>query len=302
LFGAMRRALVLAGVMLVALLAMGQAASARHAGGDVERELVFELPAEGGFLAAIQVSDYDGEAHATLIVRKGLQEAYYEVPAKVTAKRVTARFGSLGKLDFSYAPKRNGKFRCTGAEEGEATFDGTFTFTGENEYVHLEAGHAEGSFQAYPEQGCRQSGRPRRAVPYHPSYSSEGATLEATAGSREQGQSREVSIYDPGPKARGRARGAIFGSLWEEREGMIVSRGAGVPLRAGSFGWSLGKGTATLRAQAPFTGSAHFVRHGNNGHGTWTGSLSVPILGGEPIELAGNEFHAYMHKGVPQDE
>lgn len=36
--------------------------------------------------------------------------------------------------------------------------------------------------------------------------------------------------------------------------------------------------------------------------GTWRGSLGMPILGGEPVELAGHEFRAFIHKGVPQDE
>jgi len=305
LFVEMRRALVLAGVMLAGLLAMvsvlATAAPARLAEREVERELIFAVPAEGGFHDAVWVTNNDGDISATLIIAKDQQVAYYSVPAKVTAKRVTARFGSLGELDFTFAPKRNGSTRCTGAEEGEATFEGTFAFTGENEYVHLEADRAEGSFQIYPEpKGCRQTGRPRRAVPYRPSYSSEGVTLRAQAGSPQQGVIREVDVYDAG--GRGPHRVGVSAVLAEEREGMSVQRGVSGPARSSAFSWSLAKGTATLRPPAPFTGSAHFVRQGNNGHGTWTGSLSMPILGGEPVELAGSAFRAFVHKGVPQDE
>lgn len=30
--------------------------------------------------------------------------------------------------------------------------------------------------------------------------------------------------------------------------------------------------------------------------------LRMPILGGEPVQLAGGEFRAFIHKGVAQDE
>jgi hypothetical protein len=304
----MRRALVLAGVIVVGLLAMvptvAAAAPVRSAGVEVERELVIGLPAEGGFSAAVSVTDNDGDVKATLIVGKAHQVAYYSAPAKVTAKRVTARFGTLGALDFRFGPKGRESGRCLGAYGyEEAEFEGTFAFTGENEYVHIEADHAEGTVQAEPPpKGCASPRRARRAVPYRPTYSDEGATLEATAGSRDRGRARELSVYDAGSRAHGRRRGAIFGDLWEEREGMIVSRGAQIVLRPAFFRWNLDTGTATLRPPAPFTGSATFTRHGTNGHGTWTGSLSMPVLGGEPVELAGSDFRAYIHKGVPQDE
>jgi hypothetical protein len=79
---------------------------------------------------------------------------------------------------------------------------------------------------------------------------------------------------------------------------------AEAPSAAGAraFRWNLETGTATLRPPAPFTGSATFTRHGHDGHGTWKGSLGMPIFGGESVELAGSAFRAFIHKGVPQDE
>lgn len=134
-----------------------------------------------------------------MILYRDSQVAYYAAPAKVTADQVTARFGSLGELDYHFAPKRNGHIDCTGAEEGEAVFEGTFDFTGENGYVQIEADHAEGSFQVYPEpKNCPQKRHARRAVRYHPSYSDEGATLQARAGSRAKRRSREVSVFAEG--------------------------------------------------------------------------------------------------------
>jgi len=293
----MRRALVLVGLLLGGLLAVPALAADER---EVERELAFGVKAEG-FISGVYVSNNDGEVDATLILSRGPQVAYYSTPATVTAERVTARFGSLGELDFHFAPKQNGKVTCTGSEEGEAVFEGTFNFTGENGYVHIEADHAEGSFQVYPEpKSCSQGRLARRAVPYHPSYSDEGATLQARAGSRAKKKIREVLVFDDG--RRGPHRVALFATLAELREGMSVARGVQLTAGADAFRWNLEKGTATLRPPAPFIGSATFARHGHSGHGIWRGSLSIPILGGEPVKLAGREFRAFIHKGVPQDE
>lgn len=298
----MRRALVLAGVLL-ASLPLAAPSLAEGAGREVERELAFGLKAEG-FTVNVLVSNNDGEVSATTIIDRGSQVAYYTTPAKVTAERVTARFGGLGALDYRFAPKRNGRIDCDGAEEGEAVFEGTFDFIGENGYVHVEADRAEGTYRVYPEpKSCtrkRLARLARRAVPYHPSYSDKGATLQATARSRAQRTVREIMVFDDGQ--HGQHEVALFATLGEAREGMSVARGVQLTAGSAAFRWNLEKGAATLRPPAPFTGSATFTRHGHDGQGTWTGSLVMPILGGEPVEMAGGEFRAFIHKGVPQSE
>jgi hypothetical protein len=295
----MRRVLVLTCVLFVGLL-VALPALAPGAGREVERDLAFALEVEG-FAVLVSVSNNDGEVSAAIRIKRGPQVAYYSAPAKVTADRVTARFGSLGELDYRFAPKPNGRVECTGSERAEAVFDGTFAFTGENGYVHFEASHIEGALQIYPEpRSCTQKRLAGRVVPYHPHYSDEGATMEAVAGSRAEGKIREVSAYDDG--GRGSHKIFLFAILAEEREGMTVGRGVQLAAGSGAFRWNLERGTATLRPPAPFTGSATFTRRGHNGHGTWKGSLGMPILGGEPVKLAGGEFRAFIHKGVPQDE
>jgi len=294
-----RRALVLAGVFFAGLLVAGPAL-ASGAGGEVEREIEFGLSA-GGFAGRVYVSNNDGDVTATLVVARGPRVAYYTVPAQITADRVTARFGGLGELDYHFAPKPNGSVECNGAEEGEAVFEGIFAFTGENGYVHFEAAHAEGSFRISPEpKTCAQRRLARRAVRYHPSYSDEGATLNAAAGSRAKGRMREVTVFDEG--RHGPHPVILFAALTEKREGMGVARGVQLAAGSGSFSWNLEKGTATLRPPAPFTGSATFTRRGHDGHGAWRGSLGMPIFGGDSVKLAGGGFRAYIHRGVPQDE
>jgi hypothetical protein len=295
----MRRALVLVGALIVALL-VAVSALAASAEREVERELAFGLNAEG-FAVTVFVSNNDGDVNATMIVRRGPRVAYYSTPAEVTAERVTAQFGGMGELDYRFAPKRNGHVDCTGSENGEAVFEGTFDFTGENGYVHIEADHAEGSFQIYPgPKNCQQARLARRAARYHPSYSDEGATLHARAGSRSKRGMREVVVLDQG--GHGPHKVLLYATLAEAREGMVVARGVRLGAGSSAFRWNLEAGIATLRPPPPFTGSATFTRHGHDSHGTWSGSLGMPILGGEPVELAGHEFRAFIHKGVPQDE
>lgn len=296
----MRHALVLAGVLLVGLLGTVPALAA-GAAREVERDVEFSLDAEG-FTVRVDVDNNDGDVNATIILSRGPQFAYYTAPAKVTADRVTAQFGSLGELDYRFTPKRNGSVDCDyGTEEGEAVFEGTFVFTGENGYVHFEASGAEGSFRIDPApKNCAQKRLARRVVPYSPTYSGEGATLEAGAGPRAKGGLREVNVFDLGKK--GSHQVVVDAFLGEKREGMSVARGVQLTAGSGAFRWDLEKGTATLRPPKPFTGSAIFTRRSKGRPGTWKGSLTMPILGGNPVRLAGAEFRAVIHKGLPQDE
>ena len=215
---------------------------------------------------------------------------------------MTAQFGSLGELDYRFTPKRNGSVDCDyDTEEGDAVFEGTFVFTGENGYVHIEAPGAEGSFRIDPApKNCAQKRLAGRAVPYSPTYSGEGATLEAGTGPWAKGRLREVNVFDLGEK--GPHQVVIDAFLGEKREGMSVARGVQLIAGSGAFRWDLEKGTATLRPPKPFTGSATFTRRSKGRPGTWKGSLTMPILGGNPVRLAGAEFRAVIHKGLPQGE
>jgi hypothetical protein len=294
----MRRLLVLLPVALAVLLATAPA-SAR----TVERDVRFKLHRDGFAIEVAAEDDGREEASAVLNLVRDRQNATYFAPATITAKRVSARFGRLGTLDFTYAQQGASAHRSPLG--GEAVdLEGSFTFTGENGYVRFAADRAVGGAheETYPSsyRGA-PSRRLRRAVPYTPSYSKEGATLVASTRSRGSGRARELYVYDIGPGAGGRYRAEAFGYLWEKREGMIVSRGASLPMGARSFRWDLEAGTATVRPPAPFSGVATFARR-PHGRPAWTGSLSIPILGGEPIGLAGPAFHAYLHRGVPQDE
>jgi hypothetical protein len=51
-----------------------------------------------------------------------------------TEDRVTAQFGTLGELDYRFAPKRHGHVDCNGAEEGESV-SSTTAGTGRTKYL-----------------------------------------------------------------------------------------------------------------------------------------------------------------------
>jgi hypothetical protein len=304
----MRRALVLVSVFAAALSGTGltlaaATAAAAPAGvlGEIERNVnVDEFQVEG-FGIDLSVIGFRHEVSATLIVTRGRQVAYYTAPAVVTAERVTAKFGAFGELDYRFVPQGTAEPRCVGAiSEDPVTFEGTFTFTGERGYVHVDAPHAEGSVTANPAPlGCRPASAARRAVRDAPIYNGHGATLYAKSGSPGKGPLLQLDISDGADK--GRHRIAIIAFDSERLEGVSISRGVEMSAPSTAFQRDLAAGTATVRPPAPLTGSAHFVRRAH-GPPAWTGSLRVPIFGGDPARLAGPGFRATLHKGITQDE
>jgi hypothetical protein len=306
----MRRALVLVALSAAALLGTGPASAAATASplararAPVEREVRLAEMTIEGFDVDFAVEDNDGRVTAAVTVSRGPQVARYSVPAKVTADRVTARFGHFGEIDYRIVPPAEASPECFGTGgESPATFEGTFTFSGERGYVHIDVDKAEGTYSAYPPPpGCPAPLRGRRVVPYSPSYSGSGATLTVGGGSASKNRAKEITVLDGAAQSlHGHHRIAIFGYLGELREGVSIAHGVQLVASSSCFTWNLAAGTATLRPPAPFTGSAHFARRAH-GRPTWTGSLRMPVFGGDPVSLAGGSFRAALHKGTPQDE
>jgi len=283
----MRRALVIAGVMLAGLLALSPGL-AMAAPPPPEEEFVeekgdftFTLPVEG-FTVNVIAEDNDGDQTAYLLISRGGLLAEYVVPATITDDSLTATFGSLGELNFHFAPKK-GKRKC----RGELTFSGSFTFTGENGFIHVDADQAEGSTLGGAYAGCT---RPYEGIGLRQAL--DGVHLKAIAGSRTHGASRRVAVNEW--RRRDGSRSAeVSAFLVGEAEGMREARGAIVRAGPAAFRRDLKAGTATLKPPGPFSGWARLVP-GPGGKGTWEGSLTVPVLGGEPIELTGPDFRARL--------
>lgn len=289
----MRRALVLIAVFGAALLGTGLTVAAA-AGDDVaarrveeQKDVIFSLRAEG-FTVEVIGEDNDGKQTAAMTVsRHGMLHggllAEYIAPATLSDHSLTAKFGTLGELNFEFVPRK-----C----EGGLAFEGSFTFTGENEYIHIDADRAIGSFGEQAFTACGPLGpldfsKIRRIT--------SDVHLEATAGPSRRGVKRRVEAFED-RSDDGRATVKISAFRSERREGMTVGRGAIVGARHEAFRFNLDAGTATLRPPGPFVGSAT-LRPGRDGKKIWRGSLRVAdIAGGPPIELAGSAFRARLRE------
>jgi hypothetical protein len=305
LFAAMRRALVIAGVMLAGLLALAPAlatAASRPSDKQVsleeeevfesieKEEIVFSLPVEG-FTVNVSAEEDDGDQVVTLsIARDGLTSTYL-VPATVTDDSVTAKFGGLGELKFHFGPKK-GLRKCRGV----LTFTGNFTFNGEDEYIHIDADEAEGAKVGGEFEPCgdlEEEGGGLVAI-------DESVQLEAIAGSFKHGSGRRVTADEWRVGGR-RTIVDISASQIEEKEGMRIVRGATLSAGPGAFHHNVKAGTATLKPPALFTGWARLTP-GRGGKGVWEGTLRVPTLSGEPIALTGPAFRAHFVEEGPFDE
>jgi hypothetical protein len=289
----MRRALVLALAFAACLSATGLAAATAAAPRYYEEEenVIFGFTTEG-FDVSVFAEDNDGTQTAALTFSRDGLVAEYLVPAKLTDHSLKARFGSLGKLNFRFKPKKP-KGKCYAG----LSFTGTFTFTGENRYVQIDTDHAEGAGLDQVYSSCEGS---RGPVPTVVSVST-GDYLEAIAGSWKHGTARRVEVTEY--RTRGGHRTVqISGFVREEREGMILGEGATVSAPAAAFPHNMKAGTATLTPPAPFTGSAT-LKPGRGGKGIWEGTLQVPSLrGGEPIVLTGPDFSGRVYQEQPFDE
>ena len=283
----MRRALVIAGVMLAGLLAAAPAPAA--AAEAPVRDAKFELH-EDGFL--VTMKSEIGEEKVVLTLWRHGEVAYYEVPAELTDDTVKARFGQLGELDYTFTPAgRAGP--CS--EFANGTFEGMFTFTGENGYVKFEADRAPGFFLGVPKKGCKHAPGRRRAVAStqkEPRTAKDEASLLVHTPRVQP--LRSMLVFEGEAKHR---RDVFFSAFeYEKEEGMLIARGAQTVGPRRDFTWDFKAGTARVDPPAPFTGSATFERR-PGGHSAWRGSLRAPMLGGTPFRLAGSDFQAQLIKG-----
>jgi len=287
----MRRALVIAGVMFAGLLAAAPVLATTKEAPlpeeeivGLEEEVTFTLRVEG-FSVNVFAEGDAGDQTATLSISRGGLTTAYRVPATITDDTLAARFGSLGEVKVHFAPSP----KC----RGYPAFTGSFTFTGEDEYVRVDAGSAGGvgAFVACSDEELEEGGIVAAGDEVH---------LGAVAGAFKRGSGRRVTV-DEYEEFDGRPDIYISAFRIEKAEGMRISRGA--TLRAGrdSFHHNVKAGTATLRPPAPFTGWGRLTPR-RGGKRTWEGNLRVPTLSGNPIELTGPAFRARFVKEGAFDE
>ena len=302
----MRLTLVRAGALLASLLAIAlvlvPAASA--AKGGTERELTAQMHV-GGFKIELQAQESSGDGVAVLYLSRRDQFAEYVAQAQITDSTVEAKFGSLGELDYSFAPKASGDAGCSGGEGSQVTLSGNFDFTGEHGYVHIDAAHATGIYKVMPESpGCgakrADRGAATRRAPY-PRYVGDGATLSvSTKPKKLDGKERRLGIdLFRGKTSKWANVTAVVGEIGR---GVTSIRGVVLAAPARAFEWDFGAYTAAVAPPAPFTGTAEVVHH-PDGSSNFTGSLRVPILGEpKPVRMAGVGFRPKLIRGVPNEQ
>jgi hypothetical protein len=270
--------------MLAGLLAtVPAAASAAEA---PIRRVELEFRADGFH---VMVKNEVTEEKVELTFFRHGEVAYYLVPAEITEDSVKARFGQLGELDYTFIPARSGD--CSGV------YEGTFDFTGENEYVSFEVGRVRGTLDGPATKTCKPPGG--HQVRMHADTETEEAHAveeEATllAHTARPLPVRSLVVFEGEVKHR---RHVFFsGFEYDEEEGMTIARGAQTAGPPRDFTWNLKAGTAWIAPPAPFSGSATFRRR-PGGHSAWSGSLRVPVLGGQPMRLACGAFKAQLIKG-----
>ena len=230
---------------------------------------VFELKANNGLTAQVLTSgntvDLEIAGHHQVVV--------YRVKGKVSKRGVSARFGNLGRVSVRFKPtgtKAAGPVR-------EGVFVGTIKFKGERDYVRVDATRAKGSVLDTTRTGHGQIANSSKA-----GEEPKKATLTAKAGGR---VFRAAGIVEPS----GRGTSVFSGGVSEKQGAMLIGRGAFVTGPPTSFVFDHAAGTATVQPPAPFSGTAALVTRPDGTKG-WEGTLSVPLLGADPISLVGPEF------------
>jgi hypothetical protein len=301
-----RLALVRIALLAVSLLALALGAiPAASAAGAVEEpggEINIEMHV-GGFQVGVFGGESEGKHYAILYLSRGHQFAQYFAPAQITDSTFQSSFGSFGELDYSFAPKGSTGGECFGVTSSKAEFTGTFDFTGQRGYIHIDAPRVAGSYSVAPSPGCQLPLPPgpkppsARAVPYQP-YVGDGATLTAsTLATKVKRRVRSVTV------SRGKTAGTaeVSAGLAEVGPSVSVVRGVQATVPGQAFEWDFTAGTATVRPPAPFAGTATFTRLAD-GRKPFTGSLRARVLGGETIHFAGAGFQATLHHGTPHEE
>jgi len=275
-------------IVLLLVVATAPAASP-EAGTTVKVEL--GLKASNGLRAQLETAD-DGTV--TLGLRSKDRQVSYEVKGEVTEEGLKVRFGRLGLIDVAFTPTRTLSSTepsegCTGAPRTlrEGTFTGTIDFTGERNYVRIEASQAEGSMSVISQWQCPEEPAP---------FTSTARPLALSSRSEEKAASllafgRRCNCYFAAGAHFGKrkARSVFLGLRAERREGMEIVRAIAAHAGASAFVFDHAAGTATVRPPRPFRGQATFKRRSGD-RPLWRSTIRMPFLGAAPINPQGLDF------------
>lgn len=306
----MTRPSLLVPVLAVAALLFGTPAAATAA--DPKTESVstdLELPTNNSLNAHLDVFNDE----FTLQIERENQSSYasYEVDGEATEAGLKARFGDLGLIDLAFQANKVELDKppkgCVGPPSrfSEGVLTGTISFTGEGDYVRIEATEIEARLENWRESEWRcprHHRQVRRKRAPRPSYlgpregpkPKEPATLLAATR-----HCRCIFVAYSFPEEKGRGATAFYGARFEETGKMEITRATGGTAGPAAFTYNHKAGTATVRPTSPLIGYGHFERRRHRVD-LWRGTIRVPFLGAEPIDMRDGSYRAALGDELPE--
>ncbi|MGN6557792.1 MAG: hypothetical protein ACTHLH_07235 [Solirubrobacterales bacterium] len=316
--GRVRRAggCTIAGAVL--LLTLPASAAAARPGDQIRpRSLHLTLAsiATKGYLVNVETA---GHHRVILNVSKGSQFASYEVRGKVNRHRIKADFGRFGRVSLRFhgrprafpapAPRRKSQpqnRRCGGRrpERELGHFRGAVVFEGQRGFTRLAVGKTPGEVRRTYRQVCRTVHKrgARASISSSTSATPLGFTITVlTARSRVGGaltQFSAITLQAPLGVSGSDVFSLVSASL-QERVGRIqVLRSTLQTAKPGAIRISphgVKPAKAQVKLGSPFSGRAHYVGAKKGSPASWTGSLSVRLLGSGALPLTGPHFHTTL--------
>jgi hypothetical protein len=257
---------------------------------DLKHSAALRVKASNGYtiLAFVASERLDGRGQMGLIVYDRHGSATYAAPATITASRLEADLGDLGRIALDMAPSgRKATVRECDEDGGTTSFEppvyrGTFEFHGEEGYTEAADSSPPDFTRFLLRLGC--------------GVSSQGETVGADlpgARLRLHSRSGPLRLSLQANKNRPGARSRFEVEIHEKRGGIAISRSTELWAGAGAFTYDPLLKTATLEPPAPFSGRATFHRGAVVAH-RWTGNLAVDLPGRSDVPLAATAVRATL--------
>jgi hypothetical protein len=272
-------------------------------------DIEFGLPANNGL--HVHVANYE---EITLEIERKGRLVTYKAPGEVAETGLMAKFGDLGLIDVTFEPTRTRTDEppkgCKGRPSAlsEGLFVGTIEFTGEREYVRIDATQAKGELNVWRESEwrCPSHKRPRRthSAPRLPTLRSRQQSETEKGPATLAVASRRCNCFFAAfakRDRRGRGPSIFVGAQFEEREGMEISRVTSAEAGASAFIFDHAAGTAKVHPPQPFTGNGTFKRR-RHGRDLWRSTIQIPLLGADPLRVGDPGFRASLVRELPGGE
>lgn len=289
---------------IAAVCFMAPAAFAATGQGSHPASIEFDLLANNGLHVHVETS---GEIDLQ-VTRQG-RSVSYEVPGESTEAGLRARFGRLGLIEVSFTPTKTTATEppkgCTGkpSRSSEGVFEGTMRFRGERDYVQIDAVRVNGRMSVNRRWQCPQHGSSaRRGDTRSPDpFGFQARSARATAAlSASSSVCRCYFLATAVRDGRGLGSTNFYGLKVENRERMEITRTTSVRANPPAFVFNHANGTANVHPPLPFRGDATFESR-IHGRDLWTSTIRIPLLGVDPLQIAGPSFQVKLTEDLPED-